>query len=56
VCADDINLKIKTLYTVKKNVENLLQARKEFDLEVNVDKIKYMFCGKVQIYGNRSNK
>lgn len=41
-CADDVNLLWDAVFTITKNAENLLQARKEKDLELNVSKTEYM--------------
>jgi hypothetical protein len=40
--ADDINIFVGSLQTVKENAEALVVATKEIGLEVNADKTKYM--------------
>jgi hypothetical protein len=40
--ADDVNLMGDNIDTIKKNTEILIDANKEFGLEINVDKTKYM--------------
>jgi hypothetical protein len=35
LCADDADLRVKNMNTIKKNVENLLDNSKEGDLQVN---------------------
>jgi len=42
VYADGVNVLGGSIQTVKKNTEPLVAARKEFQLEVNVDKTKHM--------------
>jgi hypothetical protein len=39
--ADDVNLLGDNMDTIKKNTENLIDARKEVGLEINVEKTKY---------------
>jgi hypothetical protein len=41
---NDVNLLNKNMNGVKKNTEALVATSKEFGLEVNTEKIKYMFC------------
>jgi hypothetical protein len=49
VYADDVNLLGDNIGTLKKNTETLSDAGKEACLEVNAEKIKYMFlsCCKI---------
>jgi len=42
VYANDINILGWSVHTVKENTEALIAASKEIELEVNVDKTKYM--------------
>jgi hypothetical protein len=41
VYADDVNIMVGSVHTIKKNTEALLVASKEIGLEVNVDKTNY---------------
>jgi hypothetical protein len=41
--ADDINIKGRNIYTIKQNIETLLDTSKEIAAEVNEEKMKYMF-------------
>jgi hypothetical protein len=55
--ADDVNLMGDNLDTIKKNEETLIDASKEVDLEINVDKTKYMLLSRHQNVGqNRDIK
>jgi hypothetical protein len=55
--ADDVNLLGVTIYTIKKNMEILIDASKEVGLEINVDKTKYMLLSRHQNVGqNRDIK
>ena len=47
VCADDVNILGRSVYTIKKNSEALIVARKEIGVEVNADKPKYHVHGHV---------
>jgi hypothetical protein len=49
--ADDVNLLGDYVDTIKKNTETLNDARKEFGLEVNTDKTKYILFSHHQNMG-----
>jgi hypothetical protein len=49
--ADDVNLLGDNIYTIKKNMESLIDASKEIGLEINVEKIKYMLVSRHQNVG-----
>jgi hypothetical protein len=52
-----VNLLGDNIDTVKKNTETLIDASKEVGLEINVEKIKYMFLSRHQNVGqNRDVK
>jgi hypothetical protein len=40
-----VNLLGDDIETIKKNIQTLIDAGKEVDLEVNTEKIKFMFTG-----------
>jgi hypothetical protein len=44
--ADDVNLLEDNIDTIKKNTETLIDASKEFGLEINVEKTKYMLLSR----------
>jgi ABC-type siderophore export system fused ATPase/permease subunit len=48
VYADDVNLLGDNTDIIKKNTETLIDASKEVGLEVNAEKIKYMFLSSYQ--------
>ena len=48
VCADDINKLGGSVRTIKENAEALVVASKEIELEVNVDKTKYLVMSRDQ--------
>jgi hypothetical protein len=49
--ADDVNLLGDKIDTINKNTEILTDASKEVDLEVNIEKIKYMLVYRDQNAG-----
>jgi len=55
VYADDVNLFIGSLYTIKKNTESVVIVIKEIGLDVNVDKTKYMIMSRDQNAGLSHN-
>jgi uncharacterized protein YabE (DUF348 family) len=42
VYADDVDVLVKNINTMKKNAEPLLDTNKEIGLEANIEKTKYM--------------
>ena len=46
--ADDVNILVGSIYTVKENAEALVIAAKEIGLEVNADKTMYMVMFQVR--------
>ena len=49
--ADDVNILGGSIHTVKENEEALVAAKREFGLEVSVDKTKYMVMSRDQNAG-----
>jgi len=60
VYADGVNILGGSVYAIKKNTEALEITSKEFSLEVNAQKTKYMVMSPdwyaVQIFGNNPNE
>jgi hypothetical protein len=54
--ADDVNLLVDNIDTVKKNTDNLIDASKEVGLEINVEKTKYMLLSCHQNVGQNRDK
>ena len=48
VYADDVNMLGKNFQTIRENTEILIKASKDFGLEVNSDKTKYMITSRQQ--------
>jgi hypothetical protein len=46
---------VPTVDTIKKNTENVIDASKEVDLEVNTEKTKYMSLSRHQSAGQNHN-
>jgi len=55
VCADYVNILGRRVHTIKKNTEALLVRSKEYGLEVNADKNKYMVMARDQNVGRSHN-
>jgi hypothetical protein len=55
VYADDVNLLDDNIDTIKKNIQTLIDASKEFGLEVNTGKTKYMLLSRHQNAGQSHN-
>ena len=51
VYADDVNILVGSVHSVKKNAEALIVSSKEIGLEVNDDKTKYMVMSRDQNAG-----
>ena len=48
VCTGDVNIVGGRVRTIKENAEAFVVAKKEFRLEINVDKTKYMVMSQDQ--------
>jgi hypothetical protein len=55
VYADDVNILGGSIYSIKKNAEDLMIASKEIGLEVNAEKTKYMIMSQNQKAGHNHN-
>ena len=55
VYADDVNILGGNVHTIKENAESFIVASKETELEVNVDKTKYMVISGDQNAGRSHN-
>jgi hypothetical protein len=51
VYADDVNMLGDSVDTIKKNTQTLIDATKEFGLELNAEKTKYMLLSRHQNAG-----
>jgi len=51
VYADDVNILVGSVYTIRESAEALVVASKKIGLEVNADKKKYMFMSRDQNAG-----
>jgi hypothetical protein len=53
--ADNVNILGGSIYSIKKNAEDLVIASKEIGLEVNAEKTKYMVMSRNQNAGQNHN-
>jgi hypothetical protein len=54
--ADDVTLLEENIDTIKKNIETLIDASKDFGLEITVEKTKYMLSRHHNVGQNRNIK
>jgi coproporphyrinogen III oxidase-like Fe-S oxidoreductase len=54
-CADDVNIMGENIDTIQTNTKALLDASKEFGLEVNPEKTRYMLVSRCQKAGQRQS-
>jgi hypothetical protein len=55
VSADDINFLGDSISTIKENIETLLEASRDIDLETNAEKTKYMIMSRHPNSGQNQN-
>jgi hypothetical protein len=55
VRADDINLLGDSINTIKENIETVLDASRDIDLEINAEKTKYMIMSRHPNSGQNQN-
>jgi hypothetical protein len=55
VYANDINLLVDSVNTIKENTETLLEASRDIGLEINAGKTNYMIMSRHQISGQNQN-
>jgi hypothetical protein len=53
--ADDVSIVGENIYTIQRNTKALLDASKEFGLEVNPERTKYMLVSRCQKVGQRQS-
>jgi len=56
VYADDVNIMEGSVHIIKENIETLVVASKEIELEVNADKTKYMVMSRDQNAGQSHSR
>jgi hypothetical protein len=54
-CADDVNLLVDSINTIKENTESLLEASRDVGLERNAEKIKCMIMSRLPNSGQNQN-
>jgi hypothetical protein len=55
VYADDVNLLGDSVNTIKENIETLLDASRDFSLEMSAEKTKYMIMSRHSNSGQNQN-